>query len=82
MTRYCPNCGEKLKEDDIFCGSCGGKVSKKNDSFLNRYAVLVIAFIIISAIFLSANFMLHQTQIVKVDNVEFELPSDYVRQPA
>ena len=32
-------------------------------------------------IFLSATFLLNQTQTVKVDNVEFEIPADYVSEP-
>lgn len=79
MTEFCPNCGEKLKEDALFCANCGEKVSKKHN-LLNKYLVLVIVAIVILAIG-SSIFLFGQTQTVKVDNVEFELPSDYVSEP-
>jgi predicted nucleic acid-binding Zn ribbon protein len=79
MTEFCPHCGEKLKEDALFCANCGKKVSKKHN-LLNKYLVLVIVAIVILAIG-SSIFLFGQTQTVKVDNVEFELPSDYVSEP-
>ncbi|MCH5203722.1 MAG: zinc ribbon domain-containing protein [Oscillospiraceae bacterium] len=27
---FCPNCGEQLKDDAIFCGSCGAKMESNN----------------------------------------------------
>ena len=79
MSDYCPNCGEKLKEDALFCANCGEKVSKKY-GFLNKYVILIIAIIVILAV-VSSVFLSSQTQTVKVDNVEFELPNDYVSEP-
>lgn len=79
MTEFCPNCGEKLKEDALFCANCGEKVSKKHN-LLNKYLVLVIVAIVILVIG-SSIFLFGQTQTVKVDNVEFEIPSDYVSEP-
>jgi len=79
MSDYCPNCGEKLKEDALFCANCGEKVSKKHN-FLNKYVILAIVLIVIIAV-VSTTFLFNQTQTVKVDNVEFELPNDYVSEP-
>lgn len=81
MTQYCPNCGEKLKEDALFCANCGQKVSKRHNN-LNKYFILIIIVIIVLAIFLSVSFMSNQTQTVRVDNVKFELPADYVKEPS
>ncbi len=33
MTKYCRNCGEKLKEDDSFCPKCGKTVKEENITF-------------------------------------------------
>ena len=83
MTEYCPKCGEKLKDDAVFCGNCGEKVSNKDKARLNKYAFLiVVAVLIIFAVFLSTTLTSNQTQVVRVDNVEFELPADYVREPS
>ena len=81
MTQYCPNCGEKLKEDALFCANCGQKVSKRHNN-LNKYFILIIIVIIVLAIFLSVSFMSNPTQTVRVDNVKFELPADYVKEPS
>lgn len=81
MTEYCSRCGEKLKEDAVFCGNCGEKVPNKNKIFFNKYTILIIVILIVLAIFLSATFLFNQNQVVRVDNVEFELPNDYVKEP-
>lgn len=78
MADYCPNCGEKLREDALFCANCGEKISKKH-KFNNNYLILVAVIVILAIA--SAIFIFNQTQTVKVDNVEFELPSDYVSEP-
>lgn len=81
MTDYCSKCGEKLKEDAVFCANCGEKVSGRHNKFLNKHVLLAILIFIIVAAFLSATLFLNQTQKVKVDNVEFEIPADYVKEP-
>ena len=81
MTEYCRKCGEKLKEDAVFCGNCGEKVPGKNKTFFNKYVILIIVVLVALAIFLSATFLFSHTQLVRVDNVEFELPDDYVKEP-
>ena len=81
MTEYCSRCGEKLKEDALFCANCGKKVSNRH-KFSNKHLLAVIVILIILGIFLSSVFFFNQTQTVKVDNVEFEIPSDYVGEPA
>lgn len=81
MTRYCKNCGEELKDDALFCANCGEKVPQQ-PNFLNRYTISVIVIIIVLAIFLTSTFVLNPTQTVKVDNVEFQIPSDYVSEPS
>ncbi|MBR4448511.1 zinc ribbon domain-containing protein [Methanobrevibacter sp.] len=83
MTEYCSKCGEKLKEDAVFCANCGEKVPNKNKTLLNKYVIIIIIIIlIVLAVFLSTTFLLNQTQVVKVDNVQFELPADYVKEPS
>ena len=81
MTEYCSKCGEKLKEDALFCANCGNKVQNNRNRFLNKHVLAVIVIFVILAIFLSATLLLNQTQPVRVDNVEFEIPSDYVEEP-
>lgn len=27
MAKFCPNCGNRMEDDDVFCGSCGASVS-------------------------------------------------------
>lgn len=80
MTEYCKNCGEKLKEDAVFCANCGEKVPKKFN-FTKKHAILIAIVIIVLAIVISGTLIFNQTQTVKVDNVEFELPSDYSSEP-
>ena len=82
MTEYCSKCGEKLKEDALFCANCGEKVPNKGKKFLTKYSILIIIIVIILVLFLSTTFLFNQTQIVKVDNVQFELPADYEKEPA
>ena len=82
MTEYCRNCGEKLKKDAVFCANCGEKVSDRNRKFLNRYSIAFIIALIIAAVFLSSMFLTPQTQTVRVDNMNFELPADYASEPA
>lgn len=81
MTEYCTKCGEKLKDDAVFCGNCGAKVPNKR-KFSNKYLIFIIIALIVLAIAVSAIFVFNQNQVVRVDNVEFELPNDYVKEPA
>lgn len=82
MTKYCKSCGEELQNEALFCANCGEKASQKHKSFLNKYIVLAIIILIVLAIFITSTFVLNQTQTVKVDNVEFQLPADYVSEPS
>lgn len=81
MTEYCRKCGEPLKDEALFCANCGEKVPGKN-KFKHKYLFLAIIILIILAISASALLLNNQTQTVKVDNVEFELPGDYVSEPS
>ena len=81
MTQYCPKCGEKLKEDAVFCANCGEKVPGRKNRFLNKHVLILIVIIVIIAAFLASALFLNQTQTVRVDNVRFEIPSDYVKEP-
>lgn len=81
MTEYCRKCGEPLKDEALFCANCGEKVQGKN-KFKRKYLFLAIIIVIILAISASAMLLNNQTQTVKVDNVEFELPADYVSEPS
>ena len=78
MTRYCPECGEKLKEDAVFCPNCGAKAKTTHRKFLIPILIIIIAL----AIFLTSTIFLNQTLTVNVDDVEFELPADYVTEPS
>lgn len=82
MDIYCRNCGQNVKENEKFCPNCGEKVivPQKNNS--KKYAIIAIAAVLIVAALASALFLTSQTQVVTVDNVRFEIPSDYVSQPS
>ena len=54
MTDYCSKCGEKLKEDALFCANCGEKVPNKQNRFSNKHIVIILIIFIILAVFLSA----------------------------
>jgi hypothetical protein len=80
MERYCRKCGAKLKSNDKFCPDCGEKAVLPNP--LSRYRIpIAIAGIVLVAALLFA-FSFNQTQIVEVDNVQFEIPADYVSEPS
>lgn len=81
MTEYCPKCGEKLNDDMLFCRNCGTKILNKR-RFSKKYLILIIVALIVLAIAISSMFIFNQNQVVRVDNVEFELPNDYVTEPA
>ena len=81
MSEYCSKCGEKLKEDAVFCANCGEKVASKHNRFSNKHIFIIIIIFAILAIFIAATILSNQTQTVKVDNVEFQIPSDYVKEP-
>lgn len=81
MAEYCSKCGEKLKEDAVFCGNCGERVPGKNRKLSNNHIILIVVILVILAIFLSYTFLFNQTQVVKVDDVQFELPADYINEP-
>ena len=82
MDIYCKNCGQKIKETEKFCPNCGEKVIIPEKNFKNKYVIIAIIIIVIIAVLASTLFLTTQTQIVKVDNVRFEIPSDYVSQPS
>lgn len=82
MERYCRKCGAKLKEEARFCPNCGEKDIASNESFLNKYKIPLIIAAIMAIILISFVVLAPQTQIVKVDNVEFEIPANYVNEPS
>lgn len=87
MDSYCRQCGAKLKEDDKFCPNCGLDVpdlSKTEKSFIvkNKIPLIIAVIVIIGIAVLATVFFANSTQIVKVDNVEFEIPNDYVQDPS
>ena len=45
MTEYCAKCGEKLKDDAVFCGNCGAKVPNKRK--LKHLETLEIYYIVV-----------------------------------
>jgi ribosomal protein L40E len=81
MDEFCKNCGIKLKENAEFCQNCGTKV-KRAKKFDKKIIAIIAIGIIIATITSAALIMTSQTQIVRVDNVEFEIPSDYVNDPS
>lgn len=78
MDEFCQKCGTKLKEEAQFCPNCGMKVKSSN----RKYFILIFVIVIILACIIAFSFVSNQTQVVKVDNVEFELPSDYSNVPS
>lgn len=82
MERYCRKCGTKLKEEAIFCPNCGEKDIAQNKSFLSKYKIPLAITAIMAIILISFIALTPQTQIVKVDNVEFEIPANYVNEPS
>lgn len=81
MEEYCQKCGAKLKQNAQFCQNCGEKVPTKNNSISKKHLMLIVVVVIILAVFASVLFLTSQTQTVRVDDVEFEIPSDYVNEP-
>lgn len=82
MEKYCRNCGVKLKESDVFCPNCGSKAITPNRNFLEKYKIPLIIIAIIAIVAISFVILTPQTQIVTVDNVQFEIPADYVNEPS
>ena len=82
MERYCRKCGTKLKKEARYCPNCGEKDIASNKKFLNKYKILLIIAAIIVIVLISFFVLTPQTQIVKVDDVEFEIPADYVNEPS
>ena len=39
----CPNCGETVEEGDVFCRSCGARLSRKGDAAVIRDLAKVVA---------------------------------------
>ena len=78
MDEFCQKCGTKLKKEAQFCPNCGAKVKSSK----KKYLILIFIVILIVAGFITFSFLNNQTQIVKVDNVEFELPADYSNVPS
>ncbi|AMD18322.1 hypothetical protein TL18_10070 [Methanobrevibacter sp. YE315] len=82
MERYCRKCGAKLKNEAIFCPNCGEKAVYPDESFLSKYKIPLIIAAVAAIILISFVVLTPQTQIVKVDDVEFEIPADYVNDPS
>nr|WP_294998513.1 zinc ribbon domain-containing protein [uncultured Methanobrevibacter sp.] len=82
MTEYCRKCGEALKDDALFCANCGEEVPDRRNGFSKKYIVLIAVALIIVAIAASSFLIMNHSQTVEVDNVKFELPADYVKEPS
>lgn len=83
MARYCRNCGVKLKRNDEFCPKCGEKaIAPKSNSFDKFKIPLLVGIVIMAIVLISFVLLTPQTQIVEVDNVQFEIPADYVKEPS
>ena len=82
MTEYCSKCGEPLKDEALFCANCGEKVTNRHNNFSNKYLLLIDIAVIALAAIGSAFLFFNQAQTVQVDNVEFEIPADYVSAPS
>ena len=77
MDKNCPNCGVRLEKEAPFCPNCGAKLKSSK----KKYIIIILILILIASL-ITCYFVSNQTQIVEVDNVEFELPSDYVNVPS
>lgn len=82
MTEHCRKCGEPLRDDAVFCANCGEKVPGKQMNFSKKHIFIIVIVIAVVAIIASSFLIINQTQTVKVDNVRFEIPSDYVKEPS
>ena len=82
MTEYCRKCGEALKEDAIFCANCGERVPNKRKGFSRNHLILIVI-AVIAVVAIASNFLIsNQNQTVRVEDVSFELPPDYVKEPS
>jgi len=81
MTEYCSKCGEALKEDAIFCANCGEKVPNRHKGLSRNHLILIVVAVILLAATASIFLMSNQTQTVRVGDVKFQLPADYVNEP-
>lgn len=82
MGKYCRNCGAKLKRNEEFCPKCGEKAIAPPENSLDRFKIPLIIGIAIFAVIVSFILLTPQTQIVEVDNVQFEIPADYASEPS
>lgn len=80
MENYCRNCGKKLEKGAKVCPHCGNEIPEKR--FFDKKLLIFIAIAAIIILALSFMFIQPSAQTVKVDNVEFELPSDYENEPS
>ncbi len=77
MDKNCPNCGVRLQKEAPFCPNCGVKLKSSK----KKYLIIILILILLVGL-ITFSFLNNQTQIVKIDNVEFELPSDYSNVPS
>ena len=82
MEEYCQKCGAKLRKNGQFCPNCGEMAPSSKKKLSKNHIIILIAIVTIVAVLASAFLMANQTQIVDVDGVKFELPSDYVNDPS
>lgn len=82
MEEYCQKCGAKLRKNGQFCPNCGENIPSSKKKLSKNHILILIAIVAIVVVLASAFLMANQTQIVDVDGVKFELPSDYVNDPS
>lgn len=81
MEYYCRKCGKKVDETRKFCPNCGEKVVIPPKTFLERYKIPLVIVAVILLVLVSYFALVPHMQTVSVDNVKFEIPSDYVNLP-
>lgn len=83
MDHYCRNCGTKVDKNKKYCPNCGEKIVIPQESFFNRYKIpLIVSIVLILIVIISVFALMPHTQTVTVDNVRFEIPSDYINDPS
>ena len=78
--KYCPDCGEPLQEDAIYCKNCGHKLSSKKESFFKRNLIPIILIgivLIIAIVAITNSINNHDSQTVDVGTINFKIPLEF-----
>ena len=77
-SKCCPNCGEPLPDDAIYCKNCGLKLNSKKESFFKRNLIILIGIVLIIAIVaITSSISNPDSQIVDVGTINFKIPLEF-----